>query len=317
VRALGAIDGRLLVVTDFDGTLSPIVRDPMAARIEPGARSALRRLARFAATDPGRLSLVVLSGRAASDVARRVRVGGIRYLGNHGLESGLLRRGVPAERVQVSPDLTIGQGGVGTPDSADVAAFGAELRDRLGHPDWLFVEDKGPSVAFHFRQADDPAAARAAVLAALDGSGRAGRLADGRPIPALERLEGRQVVELRPAGAGGKGAAMGRLIASERPRAILTMGDDVSDAEAFQAVIAAREVAPTPGRPPTDGLVVAVHGRAETPADVLAAADLLVAAPRDAARVLAELARVLIDAADRGAADRGAADRSAAGRLPG
>ena len=284
-------------MSDFDGTLAPIVPDPMAARIEPGARSALRRLAGFAHIHPERLSLVVLSGRTAPDVARRVRVGGIRYLGNHGLETGVLRRGDPAERLRLTPDPTLAL--AADPDeaaafAAAVSRFGAAVRDRLGRPPWLFVEEKGPAVAFHFRQADDPGAARATVLAALDEIERDGPPRDGPPIPPLERLEGRQVVELRPAGAGGKGAAMVRLIAAERPAAILSIGDDVSDAEAFRAVIAAREAIPPPGRQATRGLVIAVHGLAETPAEILASADLLVAAPRDAARALGELARVLI-----------------------
>ena len=42
----------LLVVADFDGTLASPSRDPAAARIEPGAQRALRRLAGIAARRP-------------------------------------------------------------------------------------------------------------------------------------------------------------------------------------------------------------------------------------------------------------------------
>src|SRR6185436_18847233 len=83
VRRLVAGRTPLLIVTDFDGTLSPIVLEPTAARLVPGARSALRRLARRADAQPDRLRIVVLSGRAALDVAGRVRVGGVAYHGNH------------------------------------------------------------------------------------------------------------------------------------------------------------------------------------------------------------------------------------------
>ena len=266
------------MVSDFDGTLSPIVPDPTGARIVPGAQSALRRLARIAAARPDRLALVVLSGRAATDVARRVRVGGIRYLGNHGLESGLLARGDRAERLSVAAHPALGSIDAVT---AIARAVGVGVAERLGHAPWLFVEDKGPSVAFHFRQAPDPDAARRAVRAALDDVGHAG----------MQRLEGRQVVELRPSGVGGKGASMERLLVSERPSAVLVLGDDVSDADAFRAVISARTGAS--GRPAIHGLVVAVHGANETPQEVVEAADLLVAAPRDAARVLGDLARIL------------------------
>ncbi len=285
------------MITDFDGTLSPIVRDPMGARIEPGARAGLRRLARISAARPERLRIAILSGRAARDVAARVRVGGIRYLGNHGLEEGFLRRGDAAERLRVRAAP-----GVAT-DGGRALRLGAELHARLGRPPWLFVEDKGPSVAFHYRQAPDPAAARAALLAALADLGVAGAAgpwpgdpgADASPAHdagvapghGLERIEGRQVVELRPLGVGGKGAATERVIGAERPAAILALGDDVSDADAFRAVARARTAGDV------SALVVAVHGAAETPAEVVAAADRIVASPAVAARVLGELARAL------------------------
>ncbi|MGH2513504.1 MAG: trehalose-phosphatase, partial [Candidatus Limnocylindrales bacterium] len=91
--------GRILVVADFDGTLAEINADPLAARPVPGALRALRRLARIGTDRPGRLAIAVLTGRAVADIAGRVRVGGMRYLGNHGLEAGWLPRGQRAERI--------------------------------------------------------------------------------------------------------------------------------------------------------------------------------------------------------------------------
>src|SRR6478672_11111836 len=75
----------LLVVSDFDGTLSRIVDDPWGAQILPLGRRALRALAAL----PG-VHVAVLSGRTAADVAARVRVGGVTYLGNHGMERGFV-----------------------------------------------------------------------------------------------------------------------------------------------------------------------------------------------------------------------------------
>ena len=43
--AIRAAPGRALIASDFDGTLSPIVPDPMSARAYPGAVQALSRLA--------------------------------------------------------------------------------------------------------------------------------------------------------------------------------------------------------------------------------------------------------------------------------
>jgi trehalose 6-phosphate phosphatase len=276
-RALGLVAARtpLLVVTDFDGTLAPITQEPMGAYIEPIGRRAIRRLARVAARRPDRLSVVVLSGRTALDVAGRVRVGGVRYLGNHGLESGDLARSVRAERLAVAIEPALA--GWIEPSTA----LGDAVPALLGHPDWLFVERKGPSVAFHFRQAPDMDAARLEVLEAIQSAERA------LGGTGLVGLEGRRIVELRPAGAGGKGEAVARLIESLRPGGVIVLGDDRSDAEAFDVVRKARE------RGELDGLAVAVHASAEAPREVAAAADVELGSPRDAARLLSVVAGAL------------------------
>jgi trehalose-phosphatase len=265
----------LLVVTDFDGTLAPISPDPMGAQIEPIGRRAIRRLARLAERRPDRLSVVILSGRTALDVAGRVRVGGVRYLGNHGVEGGELARSTRAERLAVAVEPAL----AGWVEPA--TALGNMVATTLGQPDWLFVERKGPSVAFHFRQASDPDAARLAVLEAIESAERA------LGGTGLASLEGRRIVELRPAGAGGKGAAVARLIKSLRPGAVLVLGDDRSDAEAFDVVRGARD------RDELSGLAVAVHAALEAPPEVKAAADVELASPRDAARLLAAVAGAL------------------------
>lgn len=284
VVELATVPGRLLVVTDFDGTLAAISADPMAARIEPLGRSALRRLARLAAARPQRLRVVVLSGRTARDVAARVRVGGIEYHGDHGLQAGFLARRVPAERLGATSDPAL------APLVDGVRALGVAVSTTLGRPDWLFVEDKGPSVAFHFRAAPDPDVAAALVGAAVEAALAGHPRGDGQP--GFARFDGRRIVELRPAGAAGKGATMARFLASGSFDVAIVLGDDRSDAQAFEAVAVARAA----GRLAAS-LTLAVHGSAETPPEVVAAADLMVAGPRQAARALAALAGALRDGA--------------------
>jgi trehalose-phosphatase len=288
-RAVDLVNARppLLVVTDFDGTISPINPDPMGAVIVPMARRAIRRLAHVAEAHPERLSVVVLSGRGSLDVAGRVRVGGVRYLGNHGIEAGALARRARAEGLAVSIDPALER------YSGTTEALARAVAAKLGEPDWLFVELKGPSVAFHFRQAPDTDAAREAVLRAIEASERE---AGGT---GMIQFEGRRIVELRPAGAGGKGQAMERLIARDHPGAVLVMGDDVSDAEAFRVVVAARE------RGELDGLALGVHGANETPAGVVAAADAILATPRDAGRLLAAVAAAVGQAVAKAVANAG------------
>ena len=104
----------------------------------------------------------------------------------------------------------------------------------------------------------------------------------------FEPLHGRRILEMRPAGAGAKGQAVARLLNEVRPAGVIVLGDDRSDAEAFAKVAAARDE----GRV-TGALAVAVHAADEAPPEVAAAADLVLASPREASRLLAILASEL------------------------
>ena len=260
------------MITDFDGTISEIDPDPMGARIVPSALQALRRLGRIAESRPERLALAILTGRALSDVAARTRVGGVRYLGNHGIDAGWLpRRGSVRSLIARTE-----HSGPETP----AARFGRDVAAALGDPEWLFVEVKGGSVALHYRQAPDPAAAGRVIGATVDEL----LAADGH---GLERFDGRLIVELRPIGAGGKGSAVVRLLAELAPASVLAMGDDRSDAEGFRLLADERAA----GR--LAALNVGVHDRTATPAELVEAADVMLSAPRAAARLLSALAAAL------------------------
>lgn len=281
--ALVAASPPLLVVVDFDGTLAAGSRDPAVARIEPLAQRALRRLGGIAASRPRRLHVAVLTGRIVADVAARVRVGGVEYLGDHGLEHGHLARGARAERLVATTDPAYDV----HRDPAEALATG--VADELGRPAWLFVERKGPSVAFHVRQADDVPVARAAVVAAITVVERRLGLSHG-----LAHYRGRSVVDLRPREAGGKREAVSRLVHRHRPGGILVLGDEMSDIDAFEAVIAARAGGHAEGDEATIGVTVAVHGtNRPAPAELLAVADLRIAGAAAVGRLLAALARRL------------------------
>jgi trehalose-phosphatase len=256
----------LLVVSDFDGTLSHIVPDPWGAAVLPLGRRALRRLAGL----PG-VHVAVLSGRTAADVAARVRVGNVTYLGNHGMERAFLPRRGRVETIVPTVDS----------DAHEAGHLAERLADELPQlvPDaWLVVERKPPAVAFHYRQASDVAVAGERVRAAAD---------ELDPDGVLERFPGRRVLELRPQGAVAKGDALRTLLDELRPQSVFMLGDDVSDAMAFRVLREARDAGET------DGIAVAVQARAEVPPEVLAAADLVLASPAAATQFLAALARRL------------------------
>jgi trehalose 6-phosphate phosphatase len=256
-------DGPMLVASDFDGTLSGLVSDPWGAAMVPAARRALRRLA----VAPG-VQVVLLSGRTVLDLAARARVGGIRYLGDHGAEWATAPRGFRPAALRVQRE----------PTSPAEAAMAERLRREVpgvvGEA-WLVVEAKGPALTFHFRAAPDVDAARARVVAAADAVD---------PGHLLVRSGGRRSLELRPAGATDKSTALLRLLGEHRPRVAIMLGDDHTDALAFEALHGAR------WRGSLDGVAIAVAGHADTQAGVAARADHVLASPREAARFLALLA---------------------------
>jgi trehalose-phosphatase len=272
--------GRLLVVADFDGTLADYHPDPMGAFPAPGIRTILRRLAGHAAARPDRLVVAVLTGRVALDVATRVRVGGLRYLGNHGNETGELERGRPAERLRVvlAPGLA---DYIPAADRLADAVIASVTADSGGDapPAWLFVERKGPAVGFHWRAALDRSAAERCLAAAFAAAADAGLL-DG-----FRRIDQRLITEFQPAVAGAKGEAVAGLLDELAPMAALVLGDDAPDAAAFAVVRRAR----SDGRLAAALTVAVEHGRPVAP-ELLATADHVIVGTRAAAGLLRDLA---------------------------
>ena len=194
------------VLTDIDGTLAPIVDRPEQASVSEEARTLLTELSR-------RFAVVgCISGRRASEARELVGVDGIAYAGTHGLELLLPREDSP----RLDPSLE------GRADAAAVYLAGVD-GDLLGDAG-LRREDKGPIQALHWRGADDERAAEARAQEIAAGAGKAG----------LEPRWGRKVLELRPAGGGGKEAAVGALIGTGEIDAAIYAGDDRTDIDAFR-----------------------------------------------------------------------------------
>jgi trehalose-phosphatase len=198
------------LLTDVDGTISPIVQDPSTAKVLPGCRDALATLAR-------QIDFVgVLSGRRAEDARAMVGVDGIEYFGVHGMvrwtPEGTLVHAEAAEFVTLIDDAY------------------ADIMQRL-HLPGIIVEHKGPCLAVHYRQTADPQAAREHVLQELQ------HIADE---DALVVAEGRMVIELRPPPPFGKGWLVEDLAAERSLASLVCLGDDRTDIDAFHALRAWR-----------------------------------------------------------------------------
>ena len=189
-----------LFAFDFDGTLAKIVRDRHTAQLGRPIRLWLGELAKRAPT-------AIISGRSVEDL--RARVGNtVPYLiGNHGLE-GLH---VTQQVVQQARDTCRGW------KQLIEERFGTELT-RCG----VFVEDKSYSLSFHYRNAGRKDNARALVFHVL---------AELSPLPRI--VLGKAVVNVVPAAAPHKGAALLELMYQLNCTAALYIGDDDTDEDVF------------------------------------------------------------------------------------
>jgi trehalose 6-phosphate phosphatase len=189
---------RLLVTSDFDGTLAPIVNHPGDARPLPSAAEALRELAQLPST-----SAALISGRALVDLGTLSGLAGaVQLVGSHGAEFDTgFTHDIDGTLLQTIVD------GLST-----IAAR---------YPG-VTVEPKPASVALHVRNAD-PADGAAALLAARQaGSGWN-----------AQQTEGKAVLEFAVI-TTDKGAAIDILRERDSADAVVFFGDDVTDEKAFR-----------------------------------------------------------------------------------
>lgn len=233
--------GPVGLFSDFDGTLTPIFNDPRDTVLSPAMRDTLSELS-------GKLDLVaVVSGRDLKTLREMVGLKSVTYVGNHGLEV----RKAGAE--QVEREARVSDGLLEDVEKG-VAGIGVS---------GLSLEDKGMSVAAHYRNASDPTAVRSALSQMLKS------LAVER---GLEIREGKMVLEIGPGAGVNKGTAVDRLAREFELTGAIFLGDDVTDCDAFDAL---HELARAGC---LKGAAVAVVDR-ETPEGVLQKADYCLSGP--------------------------------------
>ncbi len=222
---------RAAVLLDVDGTLAPIVARPELAEVPEETRAELVRLTE-------RYALVAcVSGRSGEGARRLVGVEGVVYVGVHGLE--------------LAPE----------------AERWRETLRPFAQLEWPWLEDKGLTVALHWREAEDEQAARAELESVAERAEDAG----------LEARWGRKVLELRPPIEADKGTAVRALLQERGLRRALYAGDDATDVDAFRGL---------------DGLEVAVRiavASPEAPPGLRQAADLVVGSPAELLELLRRL----------------------------
>jgi trehalose-phosphatase len=196
--------GSAALFLDFDGTLAPVRAHPDQAGLNNATRQAITRLAR----NP-RVHICVISGRKADDVRVRTSVPGIRYLGLHGWDGD-------------------GRGPLNPETRRILERARQSVANQIAPMPGVWVEDKGPVFAVHYRAASngDVGLARSAVLATM------------APLSTdFHVVANKYAWEILPRAIGDKGTAVQRqLNLLGRPGLPIYVGDDTTDEPAFAAL---------------------------------------------------------------------------------
>jgi len=243
------------LLSDIDGTLSPIVPRPEDATVPEAIRASLRQLA----TRGVRVALI--TGRSLEMAQRMVGMDDAAYAADHGLTVWL------EGQTEVAPGL------------AEYAALARQTEDELQALSQTVpgveLENKGALLAVHYRRAEG-SHAREAILQALTRSRAAQR---------FRLQEGRMVVELRPPLQADKGTALEMLARRLASKGVICLGDDITDIDMFIALRRLRAEG-------LAGASVAVASREAAP-EVEQAADYTVEGQEGVEWLLSEMVRAL------------------------
>lgn len=207
----------ILLLSDFDGTLSPIAETPEAAFLPEPTRRLLEELTRQRGIKVG-----IISGRSLEDLKEKVNIYGLIYAGNHGfeIEGPGLRFKNPAA-AEMRPFIR---------------AAHHRLSQALGSVTGVRIEDKGVTLSIHYRQVQegDVPYVKEAIQQALRGPITMGM---------VKITTGKMVYEVRPAVEWDKGQAIRFLIKKYGEEGVagdlfpIYMGDDQTDEDGFRAVL--------------------------------------------------------------------------------
>jgi trehalose 6-phosphate phosphatase len=235
------------ILLDIDGTILDIAPTPREVSVPPTLRHTLARLQEL--TD-GALALV--SGRLLADIDLIFAPLKLAAVGGHGAELRPMPNAAPQRlAASLSPELR---------------RMLAKLTE-LGPG--ILVEDKGYSLALHYRLAPELAPALQAAVVAI---------CDQMPAGTVEVLPGKAVVEVKPARVG-KASAVVELMkhAPFRGRRPIFIGDDVTDEPVFGVIPQFGGLGFSVGR-----IVAGVDGHFRRPEDVRTWLDQIAADRGDA-----------------------------------
>eukprot|EP00455_Lapot_gusevi_P006417 TRINITY_DN12747_c0_g1_i3.p1 TRINITY_DN12747_c0_g1~~TRINITY_DN12747_c0_g1_i3.p1 ORF type:complete len:257 (-),score=13.05 TRINITY_DN12747_c0_g1_i3:76-846(-) len=127
---------QICLFLDYDGTLASLARTPADAKMKPEMRATLDRLTTISC-----IAVAIVSGRSIEDLRSMLSYERITYAGNHGLEIE-----IPGKRRFLHPDVEFFK------NQATKLAEALNSMQEI-YPG-TYLELKGPSLTFHYRNAD-------------------------------------------------------------------------------------------------------------------------------------------------------------------
>ena len=211
----------VLLLFDYDGTLTPIVEEPELAELSDESRKSLKALA-----GKKQFTIGIISGRAISDIKSKVNIDNIIYAGNHGLEiegPGLVFIHPITDEIKSTLRL-----------------IGMLLRKTMAAITGTMVEDKGLTLSVHYRRVQDKQKEREVKNTFENVTGTA------RMLGKVDTTSGKKVYEVRPSVQWHKGKAIELIIRDyqkgKTEPLVIYLGDDLTDEDAFKSVKALKGI---------------------------------------------------------------------------
>ena len=206
----------ILLLLDYDGTLTPIVENPKKAVISKETKELLQKL-----SNSSHCALGIISGRSLQDIKNTVGIKDIIYAGNHGLE-------IEGPKIKFESQLS--------PRLKEVIRnIYEELLLRISKIKGATIEDKSLTVSIHYRLVADKDMLELKRI----------MLKVTEPFIVRDKIkvtEGKKVFEIKPPVKWTKGNVVLWLLArqqfalGEGKVFPVYIGDDATDEDAFRAL---------------------------------------------------------------------------------
>lgn len=209
-------DKFIFLFLDYDGTLAPIAEIPNKAVIPKETKEILEEL-----SSKPNCKLAIISGRSLKDIKDKIELKDIIYAGNHGLE-------LEGPKIKFKSPVPIAYRKI-------LDKIKADLNKKLSLIKGAFIEDKGLSLALHYRLVDKK---QTREVKTVFHESVIVSLIKNR----IKVKSGKMVLEVRPPIEWDKGKvvlwllARQRFISKSHDVFPIYIGDDLSDEDVFKVL---------------------------------------------------------------------------------